>query len=609
MDYARPSIKKVKDIFNIFNQYYQKIVTLSENGDRRITSILQNISEINEKFENEDANLEELTTSDETLETLFSTINSLNKLYNYIDVIKNKYDSMRLGDISITTYLSQTYILSTIDLYKRVVDRYNKFMISRKIEETSMIENLTRLIIRKYLNIKDTKKIEKTDQEIMDTYINLEQIFLHNPFSIFLYINILRTSIEFFHAEKGSDMKIVSFLLELIENDKNIILSQDFKIPGESEKNLIYILNPPLRTFGFIPVTPFMSIYDSLRTITINYFNNEEIYDGDISKVAKRYDICFIVIKRITSTPVYIDSTLLQDEKASRYYEQPKHNAISQKIIKRFSTINRSSPEEEYKWDFSFGVFDDVRTAMNFVIIETVDNSNFRILSTSKTEEFIIPRNDLEQFLQFLLTRNTKFMRSSSYNFITTYESLLHIFTKSRIDLEKEPIEKIYEAKHTRHSILIRLLELYHNVVREKYKNGKKLDEVAFGQIVHSERIQNIFTNSLIGQYNTHILQSKIYEVDDGVDKKFTNSEVFSSFLVTLHTLLREFKKELHTLYIKYRPSESLFEDTVDINIRLVELLKIFENIVGDALKNTVTDDSNIYQSILFKLQKITISV
>ena len=82
----------------------------------------------------------------------------------------------------------------------------------------------------------------------------------------------------------------------------------------------------------------------------------------------------------------------------------------------------------------------------------------------------------------------------------------------------------------------------------------------------------------------------------------FPYSEILVTFLTFLKNLMIEFKKEMHTQYIRIEPTIYL-DNSMDDNIILTNMGKIFETILLNSLNTIITDETNIYQSALKKYQ------
>ena len=166
------------------------------------------------------------------------------------------------------------------------------------------------------------------------------------------------------------------------------------------------------------------------------------------------------------------------------------------------------------------------------------------------------------------------------------------MFLPIKADIEKiKENSIIIDPKYLRNSIYLRLLDEFKSVF-----NAKKInDNYSYAQIIHNDNFLNIFSEILIKEFYTYL-----YANYDEYTKRVGLSEVISSFINVIYINQREFTKELHDYFKNNIIESTVFEED---NIKKSTLiLHHFDNLLQYVLNKIITNDSNVYQTMIYKI-------
>jgi len=116
--------------------------------------------------------------------------------------------------------------------------------------------------------------------------------------------------------------------------------------------------------------------------------------------------------------------------------------------------------------------------------------------------------------------------------------------------------------------------------------------------LLHDDRIQEIFTDTLISSYRDGLTHSR-------GDGEIAAYETESSFLVQIDYLRDRFMKELHDGYNRAPFADDVFAQDDKEEVIKKKLSDIIDKVMGIVL----SDKSNIFNSVNAKLLSITHSL
>ena len=113
--------------------------------------------------------------------------------------------------------------------------------------------------------------------------------------------------------------------------------------------------------------------------------------------------------------------------------------------------------------------------------------------------------------------------------------------------------------------------------------------------------MSNIFNSIIIEQYDIYTFKNK-----ENVST-FAFSETLKTFLSTLSLLNRNFIRGLHGKFTSYSLERTIFsEDNVT---KKLYLDKMFTEIIVPVLDKLISNESNVYQSLIYKNSLLNLSV
>ena len=192
--------------------------------------------------------------------------------------------------------------------------------------------------------------------------------------------------------------------------------------------------------------------------------------------------------------------------------------------------------------------------------------------------------------------------RISAYHKIQERIILKNMFLPVKFDTNKINIQsRIIDAKELRNKLLAQLTHGINNIISKEFKDGRLIrTHKDIADIIHNNILENIFSSIIIEQY-------KIYEYKNENISKFTESEIFKTFIAQINLLAASFKREMHSKYIDTKIDNNIFIN--DDRNKMIYINKIFIDIITFVLGKFIKDESNIYQALIYKnsLLKLTL--
>jgi hypothetical protein len=483
------------------------------------------------------------------------TITDIFEYYNsYMNIISIINDSLNIAENMPTDLL--------IDSLKI---KYNNLIVKLELAITNIVKNEYNIIlldelVKKLIQL--INKIEDIDtiKKLFDTYNN----------TIDLYVNTLKILIK--------DSRYKTYISEIIIENKDNILTSIAKNIFDY-KNLDKI-NPSYRRFNLLAKTLYMPLNKLLQIILSE---QKKPFKGiDFKKLSKDLKIGFIIIHNVTYNPIYFDISSLLSVGA----EESKENGINSKIVNRFDIVNSYSEENknaELKWDFSYETY--ALDSKSIYIIETIDNSNYRVLSNSS--KYYSNKEEIELFIKYI-TENYKPTRVSNHQSLCIKKALSNMFMPKRLDLElyDDKISSISPIK-IRQDLFIKAKTIVNEIIENDYKN-KVDNEVEITKIIHNDKFADSFYEIVLNSYDEYVDFNKL-----GESNKFSDNEIFVSFLVELNLLTRRYMKDLHDGYFRYR-DKKIFDSIDKVKDKLYEIIE-------KTLDNLIRENANIYSAMYYK--------
>ena len=407
----------------------------------------------------------------------------------------------------------------------------------------------------------------------------IQSKFYEWPTTVSLYVTFMQRLIDSISLIKSQESKqLVRFILDQIEHDKDFYLSQ-LKIPQPKNKK-IHLINPPLKRFGLLPITESMPLKDLIAMISSSVTS--------LTKLASENNVCIIVQYHVVQTPIEYNIKPLINIHLAKQQSQPAMFGVTDNLIKRFTTIKQLD-DSEYLYNCDvIGKHD----AADFYILETLDNINYRVLAPwLESKKYTVGRRYALPLLNYI-TKNIV-DRSTNYQALCISQSLKNMFLPRPLGLDAMAEQaKDVDTQIIKNELFLKIKSIIDKLIDKQ--DISSLHDI--NDILHNAEIKETFVSIILVMYK---VASKYTDLQEFDASKFAFSELFSSFLVELQAVSRQFMKMLHDIFNRSLPSNEIFQMSKREKNNL--LYKLLDDILSQALQVTINDNSNIYSALNYK--------
>lgn len=581
MDIIKNKLKDSKLLIDELYEYFDKLKPLLEKKypdelkqlNKTILLFPSMVQSINKR---QDSLLELLSNKKQAFNTITTSIFDLYaSIQDYYHSVQTIVEVLSMPHMHTTNIddddWSQTYKIVTADALDALILNYSTFVKKFETNDTETTNVLVKYLLKLVIN---EDKILNIDQSI--EYIKfIQSSFYERSNTVALYCAFCQAYLDEISQIKSQESKVISrFIIDSIESDKDFYLSHMSIAPNKSKKRLN---NPLLKRFGLIPATELYPLKKLLELIASSVTT--------LSKLASSSKTCIIVMKHIVPSPIeYNIKQLIKS--TSRV--QPALFGITDKLVQRFTTMKQLKDSE---YEFSYEIIGNTNSE-DFYILETLNNTDYRVLAPwLDSKKYTIGKKYAQQIVQYITTNNAD--RSTNYQSIMIQKSLKHMFLSKPLGLDSL-IEhaKDVDTQIIKNELFLKIKAIIANII-DKH-NVTSMHDI--NDILHNETIKETFVSVILIMYKVASKYTDLQEFDAG---KFPFSELFSSFLVELQVITRQFMKNLHDLFNRSLPDESLF--TLSKAEKNTKLISILDDILLHALQNVVGDNSNIYSALNYK--------
>lgn len=630
MDNIKNKIRDSKRISDLFIDYLERLNPLIENvhneDNNQLQKIINNFSSQHDtltKYINEYKS--QTTSFEKDISDIFKLYNAYQNLYlsmeNVINYMKEPY--MQAENID-ESNLSQTYKLETADYLSKIILAYNTFTKKHIEADVSFINSLTSDILNLITN-EHPNMGANTIQSVK--YIQSQ--FYQYKNTVSLYASFLQNFINYLYDRGGDAKNIMYQILNMIEEDKNFFIDGNVKNTLSQTHKDIHLKNPPLKRYGLVPISNSMPI-NKLISHALKKQVTGNILLSSLPAFAKKHKLCIILAYRVVYHPIeYNIRPLVLEEKADEF-KQPVEYGITDKIIDRFKTIsipdgvnnkkiNKSSNKssnnkkinkkvvnkkinkstkknDDIKWNFSYKIVGDVDKANKYYVFESLDNKTYRILAPGLNHPPELQKQQINNFIRYISSPN-KPNRIINYQSVCIKNSINNMFLRRPLSFDTmEQQAQNIDTQIIRNDLYLKISNLIKNtIIAKEYKKGSNLkNNVDINDIIHDDRIKEVFMNVLLSMYNVGAKLAFEQEYSAG---KFPFYELLSSYILGLQKLSNRFMKELHDAYNRNPLDDEVFNSSdkmQQINDKLDEILiKLFNTLISDK--------SNIYSALNYK--------
>ena len=518
----------------------------------------------------------------------FLLINNIEKCSLIINIIYTTLGQLIDKTNNIETYLSQTFINETFKLYKSITVIYRNICKSEGVMKANIISSIVQNELKNKDLIADPFKYSKV----------IQQIFHSQEYSIDLYTYLMNNIIKMTSTWQPENKQLFYSILSIIEDEKTRILNQGNKVEKE-DSHLISktkMINPYYKSFGLIPVSELLPI-DKISQLI---FNKPCKTLNDFLKICKEKEYGLIIIKKIIAHPISYKTSQLFDWKKSQEFDKihKRTYGVDVDLLERYQTIYKI--DNKAKWDFSYDThvfkFDNYEDDKEkfIIVLDSLVPDFYRIVVNfiSSNKYFIRVSSIRELYLYCMKDQKSQTTRIGRYNSLCIEKSIPLIFSPIKINLEKlAEVSSIIDPKYLRNQIFLLLGEEFNQIITKKYQGGKKIkDNYTYASIIHNDKFLNIFSDVLTNEFHSYL--SKTY--NEYATGHINISEITVSFLNVIYIYQRTFVKEMHDYF-----KDNLFNFDIDGDS---SLQTHFNLMAQKVLNKIITNDSNIYQTIIYKI-------
>jgi hypothetical protein len=581
-----------------FHNYDLETETNVSDELTNIQEILTQINTILKKIsENESGNIS--SNSNVYIEQLFNLWHLINSITYKIDNILYELDKIARYDSKKLTYdISDSQIKVIGDLYNNIMALYKKYQRDTQKIDIDAIQSMDNTIHQKF-------KWEKSD-----TLENIElftQIVKKYPFSINLYAfvmqKILLKCIPFGES-------VCNTVIDNIETIKDFIMLESVKYKPNPSR--VHKSNPHIKTFGLTPHSP----SNTLAILSKEVFGKSIKKDSDFEAIAKLNSLCIVVVNRIIQNPIEFNLWNVIDWKYSKPFLQSEFAGVNKKMIDRFNTITFVETKKYQAWNFNIAYYGNIDSSY-ITVIEKLGSDAYRLLNLYNREysmynvigggknETKIHKKQLTEFIEYVkkkgvINNNT---RISEYHKIHERNILKNMFLPAKFNIAGINLRsQIIDSTSLRHELRTKLTVGFNEIIKKEYKGGKLVKtNKDIGVIIHHPLLSNIFNSVIIEQYDIYTFKNK-----DNVST-FPFSETLKTFLAEVGLLNRNFIRGIHGRFTASKLDQKIFSE--DNITKKIYLDKLFTEIISPVIKKEINNESNIYQSLIYKTSLLRLSI
>jgi hypothetical protein len=577
-------VKKIIEESNILLERITNIFVKNENVNvAKITHGIEHITSIINKLKFGEDTTKKIS--------LYENVINLNIL---IDIVKNCFTKILDKKVNIETFLSQTFIDETREYNQKVQVLFAKTKKEMVEIDRGILYALGEEISKKIINVPN----------IVQEFKEFTKIIIGMPRCITLYTEVSNKVLQ--HVTE-SNVHLSYEIINIIESVKNHILSL-----RSEEKTISYAsTNPFVKNFGLVNTSGLLNMAGIVKAafkIEIPQRTETNSEDSgsikDLIKICKEKSYDLILIEHMLNRGIEYNILPLVDFVESKQFDRV-HNSddgISSDIINRNRTIDYIS-KSPVKWNIKYEYSHEDINNKFVLIIRELYPGKYCIL-TNKLEAdianrlYFVRKSSVGEFLHFVKTKQYNGTRVGNYNDLLNEKITNNMFLFVKPDIDTLKIKsQIADPKYLRNEIYVLILS--------KFK--KMLDKASmktiydFSVLVHDESFLKIFSQVIMNEYYKYLFKNtSIYETEN-----ISVSEVFASFLSVINIYERDFTKHMHDIFITKIPDKSIFSDGKKNNI----LYDLFNDILKDVLSRIITNESNIFQTLIYKLYLYKLSI
>jgi hypothetical protein len=480
--------------------------------------------------------------------------------------------------------------------------------------------------IMKYMSDTVYKKFKWDTANTINNVSGLTQMVKKYIYSVSLYSVIMKNILEHCPSDDFGDQ-----IINIIEEVKDFIL-----VDATCEKSLpksLYKNNPRISTFGLIPTGE----SKSLAQLTKEIFGQSISKISGLSTVSKTNGVCVVLLNNVIRHPIEFSLWKLSDWEQAKKFIQDENAGLNKKIIDRFTTIMfKDIPKQ--KWDFGSDFYGNINS-QDFIVLEKLGDDTYRHLSIytdnrlpgqmEDSQEHVggssmriggcdqvinadvfggklkqkIDRNKIAELIKYVSKGVSRGSRIGEYNKIQEKKIVKNMFLPIYHDIDSISLNsQIIDSKYLRHMIHVQLRDTCSAIIKTDFKKGASVKNIKdIGQILHNERLSDVFSGLIIEQYYIYTFKNKKNI------SAFSHAETFKTLLAQLQLLNRDFVRNIHDIFRSVEIDVKIFDE--ETTNKVASIMKIIETVMCATLDKIISNESNIYQSLIYKTSLLNLSV
>lgn len=469
----------------------------------------------------------------------------INKLYDILKELNTLYDS----GVSSTSSASAVSTFDTLMLIKKYIIRIQYLF--------------------EYLFNKPTR----ADSQFSQSYVNMVKKYVHTLVSSISRYNKIHdeTTLELIPHIQIEDALSSLYTVDIITR-KEIPPPADI-INQLKDKALEKFKSPPTEHLTYNPTINRLGLWPQSSLLDEKdipaYINQKG------SKLAS-LKCSILVIYKHNQKGINYDISHLLDKNKSYDYSRlfTSGDGLNKAFINRNSIISYIG-SKSVKWYYEARLLTR-KEYDNMLILESPYPDKYKVLTYE-------PYN--KPFLESILLAYNGSMidtRITPYNKALESSILSNMFLPAKPDLDKlKDRSQVIDIKYFRESIKKSIISAFEKLA------PKKLTLYTFNDIIHSDRIVAGFSDFIMNEYMSYILDKYSLLQDEHV----LISDVISSFLHIAHIYERDFKKKLHDVFLEWSNNAptDISHDT-------------FTDMVEEVLQIIITNENNLFQALMYKV-------
>ncbi|MGL5934495.1 MAG: hypothetical protein ACRCZI_02610 [Cetobacterium sp.] len=493
---------------------------------------------------------------------------------------------------------SDKYVKILYEISKKSISNYN----AKHIELVKIFEHYCKETLPKIIDNKPVSDFKHIIYMIIDIFKNLNIWHIYVTF-IELFTDVIKSE------------EMISEIRNFNEYVQNHILYYS-NIKNTKIKNMLS-KNPWVKSYGLIPVS---SISD-LAVISKYIFDIKCNSMSSFIKICKSKKTDLIIITKLLANTIDYNIISLLDYNKSKTFEQKfkDGDGITPEFIHRMNTIRKlSHVKSEYN---STATKSDQKLKSNtfqikykyilendkhahVIVLEELEHNKYHILSNKYDNfqlSYICNKSELYTFIKFVNNLNDNIStRVGNYNdlFNSKVEQNMFLGSKPDTTLLQSRAENLVDLESTylRYNIEKNIIQEFNKQIKTSTKSFSD-----FSNTIYNPTFNEIFIDTVISTYFDYIKSNKKLKLLN-IQKNIP--DLYMSFINILNNYERDFTRNMHDTFMKELSEiEKIFTDK---NLEK-ELSFIFKKILSNVLDSVITPNTNIFNSINYKLQLLSI--